>query len=156
MRGTCVWRLHRHQLPTKPRKAAPLCRWLSLVLRGQVLWHILQLNAGWWPDMVAILLWLALRVSWEPHLKKNQCHSLAISSSNTVLSPCYGGGSVAQLCPTLCDSMNCSTPDLLVLHHLPELAQTHVHWVSDAIQPSHPLSSPSPPAFSLSQHQGLF
>ena len=71
MRGTCVWRLHRHQLPTKPGKSAPLCCWLSLVLRGQVLWHILQLNAGWWPDMVAILLWVALRVSWEPHLKKN-------------------------------------------------------------------------------------
>ena len=49
--------------------------------------------------------------------------------------------------------MDCSTPGFLVLHHLPELAQTHVHWVSDAIQPSHPLSSPSPPAFNLSQHQ---
>ena len=52
--------------------------------------------------------------------------------------------------------MDCSTPGLPVLHHLPEFAQTHVHWVGDAIQPSHPLSSPSPPAFSLSQHQGLF
>ena len=50
----------------------------------------------------------------------------------------------------------CSTPDFPVLHHLPELAQTHVRWVGDAVQPSHPLSSPSPPAFSLSQHQGLF
>ena len=50
----------------------------------------------------------------------------------------------------------CSTPGFSVLHHLLELAQTHVHWVSDAIQPSHPLWSPSPPAFNLSQHQGLF
>ena len=61
--------------------------------------------------------------------------------------------SVAQSRPTLCDPMDCSMP---VLHHLLELPQTHVHQISDAIQPSHPLLSPSPPAFSLSQHQGLF
>ena len=64
--------------------------------------------------------------------------------------------SVTQSCPTLCDPMDCSTPGFPVLHHLPEFSQTHVHWVSDAIQPSHPLSSPSPPAFNLFQHQGLF
>ena len=64
--------------------------------------------------------------------------------------------SVAQSCLTLCDPMDCSTPGLLVHHQLPELTQTHVHWVGDAIQPSHPLLPPSPPDFSLSQHQGLF
>ena len=64
--------------------------------------------------------------------------------------------SVAQLCPTLWDPMNCSTPGLPVHHQLLEFTQTHVHWVSDAIQPSHPLSSPSPPAPNPSQHQGLF
>ena len=64
--------------------------------------------------------------------------------------------SVAQSCPTLCDPMNYSTPGLPVHHQLPEFTQTHVHRVGDAIQPSHPLSSPSPPAFNLSQHQGLF
>ena len=64
--------------------------------------------------------------------------------------------SVAQSCLTLCDSMDWSTPGFPVLHRLQEFAQTHVHWVGDAIQPSHPLSPPSPPAFSLSQHQGLF
>ena len=64
--------------------------------------------------------------------------------------------SVAQLCPTLCNPMNCSTPVLPVHHQLPEFTQTHVHWVSDVIQPSHPLSSPFPPALNLSQHQGLF
>ena len=64
--------------------------------------------------------------------------------------------SVAQSCPTLCNSMNCCTPGLPVHHQLPEFTQTHVHWVSDAIQPTHPLSSPSPPAPSPSQHQGLF
>ena len=55
----------------------------------------------------------------------------------------------------LCNPMNCSTPGLPVHHQLLEFTQTHVHWVDDAIQPSHPLSSPSPPAFNLSQHQGL-
>ena len=64
--------------------------------------------------------------------------------------------SVTQSCPILYDPMNCSTPGLLVHHRLPEFTQTHVHRVGDAIQPSHPLSSPSPPALNLSQHQGLF
>jgi len=64
--------------------------------------------------------------------------------------------SVAQSCPTLCDPMDCSTPGLPAHHQLPELAQTHIHRVSDAIQPSHPLASSSLPAFNLSQHQGLF
>ena len=64
--------------------------------------------------------------------------------------------SVAHLCPTLCNPVDCSTPGLPVHHQLPESTQTHVHWVGDAIQPSHPLSSPSPPAFNLSQYQGLF
>ena len=64
--------------------------------------------------------------------------------------------SVAQSCPTLCDPMNHSTPGLPVHHQLPESTQTHVHRVGDAIKPSHPLLSPSPPALNLSQHQGLF
>ena len=64
--------------------------------------------------------------------------------------------SVAQSCPTLCDPMNRSIPGLLVHHQLPEFTQTHVHQVSDAIQPSHPLSSPSPPAPNPSQNQSLF
>ena len=83
-----------------------------------------------------------------------------------ILYPCLGSyywkyvlvqfSSVAQSCLTLCDPMDCSMPGLPVHRHLPESTQTHVHWVSDAIQPSHPLSSPSPPAFNLSQHRGLF
>ena len=63
--------------------------------------------------------------------------------------------SVAQSCPTLCYPMGCSTPGLPVHHQLPEFIQTHIHWVGDAIQPSHPLSSPAPPALNLSHHQGL-
>ena len=64
--------------------------------------------------------------------------------------------SVTQSCPTLCVSMDCSTPGVPVHHQLPEFLQTHVHRVGDAIQPSYPLSSSSPPAFNLSQHQCLF
>ena len=64
--------------------------------------------------------------------------------------------SVAQSCPIPCDPMNCTTSGLPVHHQLPEFTQTHVHRVDDAIQPSHPLSSPSPPAPNPSQHQGLF
>ena len=73
-------------------------------------------------------------------------HELAISQCS----------SVAQSCPTLCDPMNCSTPGLPVHHQLPEFTQTHVHRVSDAMQPSHPLSFPSPPAPNPSQHHSLF
>ena len=70
-------------------------------------------------------------------------------------SSCPRSCSVAQSSSTICDPMDHSKPGFPVLYHLPELAQTHVHWVSDAIQPSHALSSPSP-AFNLSQHWGLF
>ena len=64
--------------------------------------------------------------------------------------------SVVHLCPTLCDPMNCITPGLPVHHQLPDFTQTHVHQFGDAIQPSHPLSSPSPPAPNPSQQQSLF
>ena len=64
--------------------------------------------------------------------------------------------SVTQSCPTLCDPKDCSMPGFPVHHQLPKLTQTHVHGVGDDIQPSHPLLSPSPPAFNLSQHQSLF
>ena len=69
---------------------------------------------------------------------------------------CLQFSSVAQSCPTLCDPMNRSMPGLPVHHQLTEPTQTHVHWVGDTIQPSHPLSSSSPPALTLCQHQGLF
>ena len=96
-----------------------------------------------------------------------KCNSLNISNSGILTPGCTLGlkilmigthpqfSSVAQSCPTLCDPMDYSMPGLPVHHQLQEFTQTHVHWVS-AIQPSHPLSSPSPPAFNLSQHQGLY
>ena len=81
---------------------------------------------------------------------------LAPATDHKLLSASVQFSSVAQSCPTLCNPMNCSTPGLPVYHQLPEFTQIHVHRVSDAIQPSHPLSSPSPPAPNPSQHQSLF
>ena len=78
------------------------------------------------------------------------------SSFFQFLIPAFQFSSVAQSCPTYYDPMNRSTPGLPVHHQLPEFTQTHVHRVSDAIQPSHPLSSPSPPAPNPSQQQSLF
>ena len=96
------------------------------------------------------------------HLRNNimaknydQRHHLKLSIVKKYFGSFFYFSSVAQLCPTLCDPKNCSTPGLPVHHQLPEFTQTHVHRVGDAIQPSHPLSSPSPSAPSPSQHQGL-
>ena len=90
-------------------------------------------------------------------------HRVHLTGDMSSTDKCYEGkqsnfqfSSVGQSCPTLCDPMNRSTPGLPLHHQLPESTQTHVHCVGDAMQPSHPLSSPSPPALNLSQHQGLF
>ena len=100
-------------------------------------------------------IFVRIRVFLISQLFTSGDQSIGVSASASVL-PMNQFSSVAQLCPTLCNPMDCSTPGLPVHHQLPELTQTHVHWVNDAIQPSHPLSSPSPPAFYLSQHQGHF
>ena len=78
-----------------------------------------------------------------------------IPQTSPKISQAVQSSSVPQSCPTLCDPMDCSTPRFPVHHQLSEFTHTHVHWVGDAIQPSHPLSSPSPPALNLPQHQGL-
>ena len=93
------------------------------------------------------------RMADQSNLGGRKRISTGLAGSLTSIKPI---SSVAQPCPTLCDPMDCSTPGLPVHHQLPEFIQTHVHWVVDAIQPSHPLSSPSPSALNLSQHQGLF
>ena len=97
---------------------------------------------------------------WFPPIVCSMCSYFAYFSIQLIflieVSTSVQFSSVAQSCPTLCDTMNCSTPGLPVHHQLPEFTQTHVHRVSDAIQPSHPLSSPSPPAPNPSQHQSLF
>ena len=96
------------------------------------------------------LLYLKLiDCKYESHLQETFTITSRLLFDQTV-------SSVTQLCLTLCDPMNRSTPGLPVHHQLPEFTQTHAHRVGDAIQPSHPLSSPSPPALSVSQHQGLF
>ena len=95
----------------------------------------------WWDCKLMKLLW---KMVWR-FLKKLKTELPSVQFS-----------SVTQSCPTLCDPMNHSTTGLPVHHQLPELTQTHVHRVSDAIQPSHPLSSPSPPVPNPSQHQSLF
>ena len=87
-------------------------------------------------------------IEWM-YLEKEKTNSSDVSNDVRnvhYILPSVQFSSVAQSCPTLCDPMDCSTTGFSVHHQLPELAQTHVHWVGDAIQPSHPLSSPSPPS----------
>ena len=110
---------------------------------------------------------ISFRIDWfnlladQGTLKSLHNHNWKVSvlqHSSCLVVQCshlYTFSSVTQSCPTLCDPMECSMPGLPVHHQLPEFTQTHVHRVSDAIQPSHPLSSPSPPTFNLSQHQSL-
>ena len=103
----------------------------------------------WWLQTVknppAIQETQVQSLGWEGPLEKGMSQFSSVQLS-----------SVDQLCPTLCDPMNRRMPGLPVHHQLPEFIQTHIHQVGDAIQPAHPLSSPSPPAPNPSQHQGLF
>ena len=107
--------------------------------RGQTLMGIWSQGAN--------IEFIIIRHVCESRFSCNLCYSWNLCN------PCC---SVAQSCLALCKPMDCHMPGFSVLCHLPELAQTHVHWVNDAIQPSRPLLSPSPPTFNLSQHQGLF
>ena len=103
----------------------------------------------WWVTVHGVaksMTWLSTHTHTHTHTNIIIIQSITLNEFS----------SVTQLCLTLCDPMDCSTPGFPVHHQLLELTQTHVHWLSDAIQPSHSLSSPSPPAFDLSQHQGLF
>ena len=117
-------------------KSIALTRWIFVCKVMSLLFHMLsRLVTGLCPRSKHLL------ISW------------LLSPSAVILDQIR---SVAQSCPTLCDPMNRSTPGLPVHHQLPDFTQTHVHWVNDAIQPSHALSSPSPPAPNPSQHQSLF
>ena len=106
---------------------------------------------------------LGFVVSWKWHVSVNmvatnlyQLTLVRHEFKPSVMRSSVQFSSVAQSCPTLCNPMNCSMPGLPVHHQLPQFTQTHVHRVGDTIQPSHPLSSPSPPASNPSQHQSLF
>ena len=100
---------------------------------------------------VLVQILLLRNTLWSPCPKLISLHLQSLLYPNSV-----PFSSVTQSYPTLCDPMNRSTPGLPVHHQLPEFTQAHVHWVDDAIQPSHPLSSPSPSAPNPSQHQSLF
>ena len=100
-----------------------------------------------------LILWLqstSALILEPPKIKSDTVYTVSLGLFNT-----DQFSSVTQSCPTPYDPMDCSLPELPVHHQLPEFTQTHVHWVGNAIQPSHCLSFPSPPTFNLSQHQGL-
>ena len=110
-----------------------------------------------------VVILIADRLERKDYYKRKGGHYIIIKESilgeNIIIVNIYiseSVSSVTQSCPTFCDPMNHSTPVLPVHHQLPESTQTHVYQVSDAIQPPYHLSSPSPPALNLSQHQGLF
>ncbi|CAI9177090.1 unnamed protein product [Rangifer tarandus platyrhynchus] len=123
----------------------------SIILVCRILWT--EEPGGYSPwghkelDVTEQLTLLKLFSKWK---------TFFLGALRSILYPSVQFSSVAQSYPTLCDPMNRRTPGLPVHHQLLEFTQTHVHRVSDAIQPSHPLSSPSPPVLNLSQHQGLF
>ena len=101
------------------------------------------------PNSSHLEIILPFKALWWENLPLKRLHIRYHVAQITVIS-------IAQLCPTLCDPIDCRMPGFPVHYQLQKLAQTHVHQVGDAIQPSHPLSSPSPPTFNLAQHQGLF
>ena len=116
-----------------------------------------------WSDELPALKWQSFWIQYSDKFCLQGTEMLRIILVNSLIekkkNPHFTSvqfSSVAQSCPTLCDHMNHSSPGLPVHHQLPEFTQTHVHRVSDTIQPSHPLSSPSPPASNPSQHQSLF
>ena len=128
----------------------------SFLLSGSNFFMLSMPNhAMHWNYIFMLTLLLCILKSWNQvciHLptSTNKYNSQSIGSTSDQIR------SVAQSCPALCNPMNRSTPGLPVHHQLPDFTQTHVHWVSDAIQPSNPLSSPSPLAPNPSQHQNLF
>ena len=121
--------------------------------------HTLLAHSEWAQEM---LVWVDSWRKFSANSFSCKAHLWVITSTCFSNSSKQTGGSsvqfnsVAQLCSTLWDPMDCSTPGLPVHRHLLAFTQTHVHCVGDAIQPSHPLSSPSPPSVNLSQHQGFF
>ena len=113
-------------------------QWIFFLDQGTTIHKVVQVKSLQWPSVPLCL----------PNCPSPLSYYVIFSSVQF--------SSVAQLCPTLCNPMNCSTPGLPVHHQLPEFTQIHVHWVVDVIQPSHPLLSPFPPSPNPSQHQGLF
>ena len=112
-------------------------------------WYHLHIWGGWYFSLQS---WFRVVI----HPTQNSAYKLKKTWWPYTTLTSVQFSSVTQSCPTLCDSMNLSTPGLPVHHQLPEFTQSHIHWGGDAIQPSHPLSSPSPSAPNPSKHQSLF
>ena len=133
------------QIPTNSVRSFPFLHTLSSIYCLQIFF----LNDGY-SDQCGVILHCSFDLV-------PQHYSTSVIPGELPLLPAPAACcSVTQSCPTLYDPMDCSTPGFPFLHRLLEFAQTHVHWVGDAIQPSHLLLPTSPPAFNLSQHQGLF
>ena len=125
-----------------------------------ILCHPLFFLPSIFPSISVFSIESVLRISWPKYWSFSFNINLSMNIQDWILLEKYKYAHYSvqslQLCPTLCDPIDCSIPCLPVHHELPEFTQTYVHWVGNAFQPSHPLSSPSVPAFNLSQHQGLF
>ena len=128
---------------------ARILEWVSTPFTRGSFW------SGDWTHVLCIAGKLPFRPPGKP-IKILYVWTFVCTLSSGVSGSSVPFSSVAQLCPTFCDPTDCSTPGFPVHHQLPELAQTHVHHIGDAIQPSHPLLFPSPPTFNLPQHQDLF
>ena len=131
---------------------------LGLLYCGWILYHLSHQRSPWKVEWAASLL---QGIFLAPELNQSLLHCRWILYQLYQGSPCTEYFcccccSVTQLCPTLCNPMDYSMPGFPIHPHLLEFVQTHVHWVGDAIQPSHPLSSPCLPPFDLSLHQGIF
>ena len=122
----------------------------TIYWRGFIPLYILIFIRG----LLSLKMWIYFWALYSvPHRSTDLC---AFFYATTMLFWLWHCCSVTQSCLTICNPMDCRKPDFPVLHHLLKFAQTHVHWVSDDIQPSHPLSLTPPPAFNLAQHQGIF
>ena len=143
LRRVCIWSFLCDPVPLSARKRQLPTAGLVLSSREAGRWT----HSGGHSQRQLFPILPAIGLTQQDVLRLN-------GRTNTISSVQFS--SVAQSYSTLCDPMDCSTPGLPVHHQLLEFTQTRVHWVGDAIQPSHPVSSPSPPAFSLYQHQGFF
>ena len=118
--------------------------------------NTIRLSVGTQVVSMSRIWWIALLWTWKCRCFFERVISFPSDEfSHQLVTVVTSYSQLQRVSPTLCNLMDCSTPGFPAHHQIPELTQTHVHWVSDAIQPSHPLSSPSPPAFNLSQDHGL-
>ena len=131
-----------------------------IILLGQIIPHVFKWKYHFSDILAKISNLNSVKKKYKPNwgtvYKIIGLHSSKCQCRESQIEGYLDSVQFSQSCPTLCDPMNCSTPGLPVRHRVPEFTQTHVHRVCDAIQPSHPWSSSSPPALNPSQHQGLF